>query len=81
MSSPIAMDRPWYRELLVASALVGAVVGVLGLVYLGITGAAYDTRFDLVGDMRDYLYRTTEIFTAAFFADDTLVNFSGSKVA
>jgi len=43
------MDRPWYRELLAASALVGAVVGLLGMAYLGVTGAASDAVF---GDPR-----------------------------
>jgi H+/Cl- antiporter ClcA len=47
MSAPqlLPLDRHWYRELLVVAALVGAVVGVLGLVYLGVTGAVAETIF------------------------------------
>ncbi|MGA7688426.1 MAG: chloride channel protein [Jiangellales bacterium] len=51
MTAPqmLPLDRRWYRELLVVAALVGGVVGVLGLAYLGITGAMTDLVF---GDPR-----------------------------
>ena len=49
MATPIPLDRPWYRELLVVAAVVGLVVGLLGLVYLGATGALSDVLF---GDPR-----------------------------
>jgi H+/Cl- antiporter ClcA len=39
------MDQPWYRQLLVMALVVGAAVGLLGLVYLSITGAASDLVF------------------------------------
>ena len=47
MSAPqlLPLDRRWYRELLAVAALVGAVVGVLGLVYLGVTGAVAEINF------------------------------------
>ncbi len=41
----LPLHQPWYRELLVVAAAVGAIVGVLGLVYLGITGVASDLIF------------------------------------
>lgn len=49
MATPIPLDRPWYRELLVVAAVVGLAVGLLGLVYLGVTGALSDALF---GDPR-----------------------------
>ncbi len=49
MATPIPLDQPWYRELLVVAAVVGLVVGLLGLVYLGATGALSDALF---GDPR-----------------------------
>jgi len=45
MATPLPVDRPWYRELLFAAAVVGAAVGLLGLAYLGVTGAASDAVF------------------------------------
>jgi H+/Cl- antiporter ClcA len=39
------MDQPWYRQLLVMALVVGAAAGLLGLVYLSITGAASDLVF------------------------------------
>ncbi len=47
MSTPslLPLDRRWYRELLVVAAIVGAVVGVLGLAYLGVTGAIAEVIF------------------------------------
>lgn len=44
-ASLLPLDRSWYRELLVVAAVVGAVIGVLGLVYLGLTGAMSDLAF------------------------------------
>jgi H+/Cl- antiporter ClcA len=45
----LPVDRPWYRQLLVVSLVMGLVLGLLGLVYLGITGALTDRIF---GDPR-----------------------------
>lgn len=45
MATPLPLDRSWYRELLVVAVIVGLGVGVLGLVYLGVTGALTDTVF------------------------------------
>ncbi len=49
MPDPLPVDRPWYRQLLVAAALIGLVVGLLGLAYLGFTGKLADMVF---GDPR-----------------------------
>ncbi len=49
MTSPLPMDRLWYRQLLAVAAVVGGVVAVLGLGYLGLTAAATDRMF---GDPR-----------------------------
>ena len=49
MATPIPIDTPWYRQLLVASGLMGLVVGLLGLAYLGATGKVTDLVF---GDPR-----------------------------
>jgi len=38
MATALPIDRPWYRQLLVIAAAMGLVIGLLGLVYLGITG-------------------------------------------
>ncbi len=40
MTEPLSLqlDRPWYRELLVVAAGVGLTVGLLGVIYLGVTG-------------------------------------------
>ncbi len=45
MANPLPLDRPWYRELLIVAAVVGLAVGLLGLVYLGATGALSDAIF------------------------------------
>ena len=39
MATELPNDRRWYRELLVGAAVVAVAIGVLGLIYLGITGA------------------------------------------
>ena len=49
MAFDLPVDRPWYRQLLVFAVVVGAVVAVLGLAYLGLTGAATEFVF---GDPR-----------------------------
>ena len=49
MTHSIPIERPWYRQLLVAAAAIGVAVGVLGLGYLGITGKASEAIF---GDPR-----------------------------
>ncbi len=41
----LPLDRSWYRELLVVAGVVGAVVAVLGLAYLGVTGALSELVF------------------------------------
>ncbi len=46
---PLPLDQLWYRELLVVALLVGGALGVLGIAYLGITGAAAGLIF---GDPR-----------------------------
>ena len=53
MTAPqmLPLDRRWYRELLVVAALVGGVVGVLGLAYLGITGVMADLVFGECEDL------------------------------
>ena len=38
MATALPIDRPWYRQLLVIAAAMGLVIGLLRLVYLGITG-------------------------------------------
>jgi H+/Cl- antiporter ClcA len=55
MSAPLLLplDRRWYRELLLVAAIVGAVVAVLGLAYLGLTGAISEWVF---GDPRTQLW-------------------------
>jgi len=45
MATPLPLDRPWYRELLIVAAVVGLAVGLLGLVYLGATSALSDAIF------------------------------------
>jgi hypothetical protein len=45
VARPIPVDRPWYRELLLVAAVVGLVGGVLGIAYLGTTGAISDAVF------------------------------------
>ncbi len=45
MASPLPLDRPWYRELLVVAIVVGLAIGLLGLAYLGATGALNDAIF------------------------------------
>jgi H+/Cl- antiporter ClcA len=49
MATPLPIDRPWYRQLLVAAALMGISIGLLGLAYLGVTGELTDLVF---GDPR-----------------------------
>jgi H+/Cl- antiporter ClcA len=49
MTTALPIDRPWYRELLAIAIAMGLVVGLLGLVYLGITGGLTDRIF---GDPR-----------------------------
>lgn len=44
-----APEGSWYRELLVAAAIIGVVVPLLCMVFLGVTGAASDLIF---GDQR-----------------------------
>ena len=46
---PLPLDQPWYRELLVVALLVGGALGVLGIAYLGLTGAVAELIF---GDPR-----------------------------
>jgi len=43
--APIPIDRSWYRQLLVMAVVVGAAVGLLGMVYLSLTGAAASLIF------------------------------------
>jgi H+/Cl- antiporter ClcA len=45
LATPLFIDRPWYRELLVVSAIVGLVGGLLGIAYLGSTNAISDVVF------------------------------------
>ncbi len=49
MTTALPIDRPWYRQLLVLAAVMGLVIGLLGLLYLGITGELTDRVF---GDPR-----------------------------
>ena len=49
MASPLPIDHVWYRQLLALAAVVGAVLALLGLAYLGLTGAITDLVF---GDPR-----------------------------
>ena len=49
MTTALPIDRPWYRQLLAIAVAMGLVIGLLGLVYLGITGALTDRIF---GDPR-----------------------------
>lgn len=49
MATALPIDRPWYRQLLQVAALMGLVIGLLGLVYLGITGELTNRVF---GDPR-----------------------------
>ncbi len=49
MTTPLPLDRRWYRELLVVAAVLGLAIGLLGLAYLGVTGAMSDAIF---GDPR-----------------------------
>ena len=41
----LPVDRAWYREVLVAAVVVGAIVGLLALGYLGATGVLSDVVF------------------------------------
>jgi H+/Cl- antiporter ClcA len=45
MTTTLPIDRPWYRQVLAAAAAIGLVMGVLGLVYLAITGKLTETIF------------------------------------
>ncbi len=45
MAANLPIDRPWYRQLSVASGVLGLVVGLLGLAYLGATGEVTDLVF------------------------------------
>ncbi len=45
MATALPIDRPWYRQLLAVAAAVGLAIGVLGLVYLAVTGKAFKTIF------------------------------------
>ncbi len=49
MTTALPIDRPWYRQLLAIAVAMGLVIGLLGLVYLGITGGLTDRIF---GDPR-----------------------------
>jgi H+/Cl- antiporter ClcA len=49
MTTALPIDRPWYRQLLAIALAMGLVIGLLALVYLGITGALTDRIF---GDPR-----------------------------
>ena len=49
MPTPLPIDRPWYRQLLVAAGLIGLLMGLLGLAYLAVTGKLTDLVF---GDPR-----------------------------
>ena len=49
MTTAFPIDRHWYRQLLAIALAMGLVIGLLGLVYLGITGALTDRIF---GDPR-----------------------------
>ena len=42
MTTALPIDRPWYRQLLAVAVPMGLVIGLLGLVYLGVTGALTD---------------------------------------
>ncbi len=50
MATNLPIDKPWYRQLLVASGVMGLVVGLLGLAYLGATSSVIDLVF---GDLMD----------------------------
>jgi H+/Cl- antiporter ClcA len=39
------LDQPWFRGVLVMAGIVGAAAAVLGMAYLGVTGAASDLVF------------------------------------
>ena len=45
----LPFDQPWYRRLIGFSVALGVAGGVLGLVYLGATGAVIDAVFDRGG--------------------------------
>ncbi len=45
MASPLPIDQPWYRQLLALAVVVGGVLALLGLGYLGLTGAITDRVF------------------------------------
>ena len=49
MTTALPIDRPWYRQLLAIAVAMGLIIGLLGLVYLGITGELTDRIF---GDPR-----------------------------
>ena len=49
MTTALPIDRPWYRQLLAIAVAMGLIIGLLGLVYLGITGGLTDRIF---GDPR-----------------------------
>ena len=52
MTTALPIDRPWYRQLLVVAAAMGLVIGLLGLVYLGITGELTKRVFGDPADRR-----------------------------
>ena len=45
MTTALPIDRTWYRQLLAIAVAMGLVIGLLGLVYLGITGGLTDRIF------------------------------------
>lgn len=45
MATPVPIDQSWYRQVLLTAALVGLLVAALGLVYLGVSGAAFEGIF------------------------------------
>ena len=49
MGEPLSLDRAWYRQLLVLIVPVAAVIGLLALGYIGLTGAIGEAIF---GDTR-----------------------------
>ena len=48
--------------------------------HFGIPRAGADEILDLVGDMRNHLHRTAQIFAAALFLDHALVDLAGGEV-
>ncbi len=45
MASSFPVDKSWYRQVLITAALVGLLVGGLGLIYLGVSGFAFEEIF------------------------------------